>query len=86
MEMIDIEPPYINLPPVRALFLIATKGAPPLKHSKRCSKELQEFLSLCVRQAPAERPDAAVLLTHPFLQQACSVSQFGSLVNKSRKL
>jgi serine/threonine protein kinase len=31
MEMAEGEPPYMEFPPLRALFLITTKGIPDLK-------------------------------------------------------
>lgn len=85
MEMLEVEPPYIDLQAVRALFLIATKGAPPLKHPEKCSKELIDFLACCLRQASVERPDAVTLLSHPFLQKLCTAAQLGQLVTKSQK-
>ncbi len=34
MEMAEGEPPYMEFPPLRALFLITTKGIPELKVTK----------------------------------------------------
>jgi len=35
MEMAEGEPPYMEFPPLRALFLITTKGIPELKDTKK---------------------------------------------------
>jgi len=44
MEMCEGQPPYIEYPPLRALFLISTKGIPPLNEDARSySSELKEF-------------------------------------------
>ena len=85
MEILETEPPYFTLPAVKVLFLIATQGAPPLKHPERYSHELIDFLSQCLRLLPIERPDAATLLVHPFLQKSCTTMEMGNLVNKSLK-
>lgn len=70
MEMCEGEPPYMEFPPLRALFLITTKGVPALKEASKWSKDLQDFLSLCLNKEPDQRPDAATLLKHPFITKA----------------
>jgi len=45
MEMAEGEPPYMDHPPLRALFLITTKGIPPLKEANKWSAEMQDFLA-----------------------------------------
>ncbi|KAH3764110.1 myosin heavy chain kinase [Pelomyxa schiedti] len=70
MEMAEGEPPYIAHPPLRALFIISTRGIPPLNNTEhQWSCNLESFLSLCFR--PAEtRPSSATMLTHPFFDMA----------------
>lgn len=70
MEMAEGEPPYIDLTPLRALFMITTKGIPPLKEPQQWSAEFRHFLAQCLQTAPSERPSATTLLNHPFLQKA----------------
>lgn len=43
MEMAEGEPPYIQFPPMRALFLITTRGLPALKHP-HWSPLMRDFL------------------------------------------
>lgn len=62
MEMCEGEPPYMEFPPLRALFLITTKGIPPLKESNKWSSELQDFLQKCLNKEADQRPDASALL------------------------
>jgi len=70
MEMAEGEPPYMEFPPLRALFLITTKGIPDLKEPRKWSQPFQQFVSLCLEKDPEKRPDANQLLQHPFLQAA----------------
>merc|ERR1711991_85577 len=46
MEMVEGEPPYMDFPPLRALFLITTKGIPGLKHPENWSEDFQDFVKL----------------------------------------
>eukprot|EP01122_Echinamoeba_exundans_P014147 TRINITY_DN6348_c0_g7_i1.p1 TRINITY_DN6348_c0_g7~~TRINITY_DN6348_c0_g7_i1.p1 ORF type:complete len:1031 (+),score=156.79 TRINITY_DN6348_c0_g7_i1:192-3284(+) len=72
MEMAEGEPPYMEFPPLRALFLITTKGIPPLKKQDKWSPELQDFLSRCLEKESADRPTAEELLSHPWMRLADS--------------
>jgi len=70
MEMAEGEPPYMEFPPLRALFLITTKGIPDLKEPSKWSQNFQNFVALCLEKDPSQRPDALELLKHPFLRCA----------------
>jgi len=85
MEMAEGEPPYMDFPPLRALFLITTKGIPDLKVPAKWSKDLRDFLSKALTKDFHSRPDAAFLLTHSFLKKCSSKSEFVSLLAESRK-
>mmetsp|Transcript_35556 Transcript_35556/g.48582 ORF Transcript_35556/g.48582 Transcript_35556/m.48582 type:complete len:517 (+) Transcript_35556:56-1606(+) len=71
MEMAEGDPPYMDFPPLRALFLITTKGIPDLKDPHKWSPEFRDFVSQCLRKEVEDRPDATALLKHPFLQKSC---------------
>jgi len=68
MEMAEGEPPYMEFPPLRALFLITTKGIPDLKEPSKWTQNFQNFVSLCLEKDPSQRPDANELLKHPFIK------------------
>jgi uncharacterized protein YcgI (DUF1989 family) len=70
MEMAEGEPPYMEFPPLRALFLITTKGIPPLKKQDKWSPDLQDFLSRCLEKESSDRPTAEELLAHPWMRLA----------------
>ena len=86
MEQAEGEPPYMELPPLRALFLITTKGIPDLKEPQRWSSEFKDFIKQCITKDVDKRPNANELLPHPFFKKACSGEEFGQLVLKSQKL
>jgi len=67
MEMVEGEPPYMEFPPLRALFLITTKGIPPLKEPHKWSNDLNDFFNKCIEKDAEKRPSAQELLKHPFL-------------------
>lgn len=84
MEMAEGEPPYMDYPPLRALFLITTKGIPELKQPKKWSSEMSDFLSKCLTHNPVERCDANQLLDHPFLQKACKPGEIKAQAKASK--
>eukprot|EP01095_Lingulamoeba_sp_RSL-Kostka_P011922 TRINITY_DN464_c0_g2_i10.p1 TRINITY_DN464_c0_g2~~TRINITY_DN464_c0_g2_i10.p1 ORF type:complete len:480 (-),score=195.32 TRINITY_DN464_c0_g2_i10:319-1758(-) len=85
MEMAEAEPPYMDFAPLRALFLITTKGIPPLK-DKNWSPEFQDFCRQCLITDVNERPGAKELLQHPFLKMACSPEDFIELIEEAQSL
>jgi tRNA A-37 threonylcarbamoyl transferase component Bud32 len=85
MEMAEGEPPYIDLTPLRALFMITTKGIPPLKDPHQWTAEFKHFLAQCLQTNPSERPSATTLLNHPFLQKAGSCSELIAPIGVARQ-
>jgi len=84
MEMVEGEPPYLEFPPLRALFLITTKGIPPLNNSEKFSPELISFYNQCLEKDVEKRPGADELLEHPFLRMACSPDHFAPVISTAR--
>ncbi|KAI9470417.1 kinase-like domain-containing protein [Zychaea mexicana] len=86
MEMMQGDPPYVEYPPLRAVFLIASNGLPTLPEPDRWSTELKEFVQLCTMTEPADRPDADGLLKHPFLSNVANTEEMVALIEETRKL
>jgi serine/threonine protein kinase len=63
MEMMEGEPPYMDNPPLKALFLITTKGIPPLQDKDKWSDDLISFYHRCLERDIEFRPEAKELLT-----------------------
>ncbi|PLW46376.1 hypothetical protein PCANC_00121 [Puccinia coronata f. sp. avenae] len=80
IEMIENEPPYMEEEQLKALYLIATNGTPKLKHPERSSKELKDFLSVCLCVNVNSRATSDELLQHEFLQKACPRTRLAPLL------
>jgi serine/threonine-protein kinase 24/25/MST4 len=63
------EPPYLNLPQTQVCYMILTM-TPPEIDPKKWSKNMREFVKICLTKDPKERPSAEGLLQHPFMQEA----------------
>jgi len=86
IEMAEGDPPYLDFPPLRALFLIATHGAPSLKDPDNWSNTFKNFLGKCLELEPSERATAKQLLEHPFLKLACPTSTLTPLIVKAKEV
>ncbi|KAL1924520.1 uncharacterized protein VTP21DRAFT_4174 [Calcarisporiella thermophila] len=80
-EMVDGQPPYLDYPALRALFLIATKGMPRprrmsstdrLSEDEKLSEEYVDFFEQCTKIDSHDRPSAEELLEHVFCQNVAS--------------
>ncbi|KAM3589871.1 hypothetical protein VKS41_000725 [Umbelopsis sp. WA50703] len=87
IEMMDGNPPYVEYPPLRALFLIASNGLPPLKDESRWSEDFIDFYKQCTNPNPSERPVADVLLKHPFVTSGVGTTKdMVALIEETRRL
>jgi len=84
-EMIEGEPPYMEFPPLRALFLITTKGIPPLEAEGKYSRELVNFYSRCLEKEVEKRPTAEELLQEPFMLMCCPAQEFVPIIAQARE-
>lgn len=83
LECAEGKPPHLGVSPIRAMFLIATQGAPELSNPSRWSESLQDFISACCSLLPEMRPSAKEALAHPFIQGACCQSDAAGFFNEA---
>ncbi|CAO3594036.1 unnamed protein product [Absidia cylindrospora] len=85
MEMAQGNPPYLDFPPLRAVFLIATDGVPGLDHPEQWSDVFIDFIKQCTTMDANLRPDAEQLLKHPFLRLATTCENTAILVKETKQ-
>ncbi|KAG0170498.1 p21 protein (Cdc42 Rac)-activated kinase [Apophysomyces sp. BC1034] len=86
LEMAQGDPPYVEHPPLRALFLIAANGLPPLREPDRWSDQFKDFVQKCTTEDPSQRPGADELLKHPFLRSVGTTNDMTDLIEETRRL
>eukprot|EP00736_Rhodelphis_marinus_P008235 Rmarinus@m.17198 len=67
IEMAEGRPPYSDVHPMRAIFMIPNRDPPRLTHPERWSDDMNDFVAQCLTKDPNLRPSAEQLLQHPFL-------------------
>ncbi|XP_064604626.1 serine/threonine-protein kinase PAK 1-like isoform X2 [Liolophura sinensis] len=80
LEMLDGEPPYLNETPVKAIYLIASRGKPQIKNREKLSSDLQDFIDRCLEVDVDKRADADELLAHAFLKKRKALSTLKPLI------
>eukprot|EP00162_Nutomonas_longa_P015574 comp22353_c0_seq3/m.53937 comp22353_c0_seq3/g.53937 ORF comp22353_c0_seq3/g.53937 comp22353_c0_seq3/m.53937 type:complete len:449 (+) comp22353_c0_seq3:31-1377(+) len=83
IEMAEGEPPLLDYHPLRALFLIATRGSPTLKEQAKWSDTFKDFLRVCLDMEPDRRYSAQQALQHPFLALSCTQEEIVPLVKRT---
>ncbi|XP_059480802.1 solute carrier organic anion transporter family member 74D-like [Neocloeon triangulifer] len=67
LEMAEGKPPYGDIHPMRAIFMIPTKPPPSFREPDRWTAEFIDFVSRCLIKNPEERASASELLQHEFI-------------------
>ena len=80
LELANGEPPYADIHPMKVLFLIP-KNPPPALHGN-FSSAFKEFVDLCVRKDPRERPTAKQLLQTAFIRKAGKPARLQELITR----
>jgi len=85
LEMFEGEPPYIDLPPLRAYFMISTQGCPEFKSPDSMSEELKDFIHQCTKIEPSERPTVSELLKHKLFKKTEKLRDLIPLIDKTKR-
>ena len=67
IEMAEGEPPYSNIHPMRAIFMIPSRPPPKFPDPSKWSDDLNDFLACCLVKDPKDRKSAAALKEHAFV-------------------
>jgi serine/threonine-protein kinase 24/25/MST4 len=83
IELAKGEPPYSDIHPMKVLFLIP-KNPPPVLDGN-FSRPFKDFIDLCLRRDPRERPSAKELLKHPFIRKAKKTTYLTELIERHER-
>jgi serine/threonine kinase 3 len=86
LEMAEGKPPYGDIHPMRAIFMIPTKPPPSFREIDRWSPEFIDFVSLCLVKNPEERATATDLLQHEFIRNAKPNSILSQMIAEAKEI
>ncbi|XP_026319913.1 serine/threonine-protein kinase 3 isoform X2 [Hyposmocoma kahamanoa] len=86
LEMAEGKPPYGDIHPMRAIFMIPTKPPPSFREPDQWSPEFIDFVSQCLIKIPEERATAEFLLTHEFIGNAKHPSILSTMIAEAREI
>ncbi|XP_053937259.1 serine/threonine-protein kinase 4 isoform X5 [Cuculus canorus] len=99
IEMAEGKPPYADIHPMRAIFMIPTNPPPTFRKPELWSDKFMDFVKQCLVKSPEQRATATQLLqvclflwecklqsrlaAHPFVKSAKGVSILRDLINEA---
>ncbi|KAF0987290.1 hypothetical protein HZS_3691 [Henneguya salminicola] len=67
IEMAEGKPPFSNMHPMRAIFIIPTKPSPTFSNRSKFSNLFIDFTDQCLKKSPKDRSNSTQLLRHEFI-------------------
>ncbi|KAM8915004.1 LOW QUALITY PROTEIN: serine/threonine-protein kinase 4-like [Spinachia spinachia] len=86
IEMAEGKPPYADIHPMRAIFMIPTNPPPTFRNPDLWSPSFQDFVSQCLVKNPENRATATQLLQHPFIKSAKPSSVLRALITDAMEI
>ncbi|KAK6361922.1 putative protein serine/threonine kinase [Orbilia blumenaviensis] len=83
LELANGEPPYADIHPMKVLFLIPKNPSPALEGD--FTPLFKEFVDLCLKKDPKDRPTARDLLKHPFVRRAKKTTYLTELIERHER-
>lgn len=86
IEMAEGKPPYADIHPMRAIFMIPTNPPPTFRNPDQWSEPFKDFVSQCLVKNPENRATATQLLQHPFIKGAKLNSTLRALITDAMEI
>ncbi|KAL1121987.1 hypothetical protein AAG570_003395 [Ranatra chinensis] len=86
LEMAEGKPPYGDIHPMRAIFMIPTKPPPSFREPDQWSPEFIDFVSRCLVKNPEERATASEMLQHEFIGNAKTPNILSMMIAEAREI
>ncbi|XP_029815143.1 serine/threonine-protein kinase 3 [Manacus vitellinus] len=86
IEMAEGKPPYADIHPMRAIFMIPTNPPPTFRKPELWSDEFTDFVKKCLVKNPEQRATATQLLQHTFIKNAKPVSILRDLITEAMEI
>ncbi|XP_044764767.1 serine/threonine-protein kinase 3 isoform X2 [Coccinella septempunctata] len=86
LEMAEGKPPYGDIHPMRAIFMIPTKPPPSFREPDKWSAEFIDFVSVCLVKNPEKRANATDLLNHVFIGNAKNPSILNQMIQEAHEI
>ncbi|XP_064652912.1 serine/threonine-protein kinase 3-like isoform X2 [Lineus longissimus] len=86
LEMAEGKPPYGDIHPMRAIFMIPTKPPPSFRNPDKWSPEFIDFVSGCLVKNPEERSLASDLLQHEFIKNAKATTVLHKMIIEAKEI
>ncbi|GFY61990.1 hypothetical protein TNIN_202061 [Trichonephila inaurata madagascariensis] len=86
IEIAEGKPPYGDMHPMRAIFMIPTRPPPSFSNPDNWSADFIDFVSKCLTKSPHERASAVELLQHDFIKNAKPVSILQELITEVKEV
>lgn len=86
LEMAEGKPPYGDIHPMRAIFMIPTKPPPSFRQPDKWSAEFIDFVSVCLVKNPEERATATELLNHDFISSKRTPNILNTMIQEAHEI
>ncbi|XP_032405888.1 serine/threonine-protein kinase 4-like [Xiphophorus hellerii] len=86
IEMAEGKPPYADIHPMRAIFMIPTNPPPTFRNPDQWSPDFLDFIKKCLIKNPENRATATQLLQHPFIKSAKPNSVLRALIQDAMEI
>jgi len=86
IELAEGKPPYSNIHPMRAIFMIPSRPPPKLTDPDKWSSEFNEFVAKCLIKNPEQRPTSTDMLKHSFIAKAKTPAVLEPLIKEADDL